>query len=71
MRQEEMESNHTPSVILIGDDVALGLSYKIDEAHVIASEGITASGMRNLLASSNVWQNFRNDPWMVICLEKD
>lgn len=66
--REDRDADETPSAILIGDDVALGLSYMIDEAALIAQENMTASGLRNMLSSSSVWRNFRNDPWMVICI---
>lgn len=59
----------TPPVVVIGDEVATGIKYKLPEAVAITRTGIN-SGYGEYLIDRDVavWPYIRNRPWIVIAL---
>ena len=61
-----MTDRNTPPAVIVGDQFAAGLAYKMSEVQSITRDGLSSDGLQALINSSFSWSLFDSDPWVVI-----
>lgn len=61
-----MTDRITPPAVIVGDQFAAGIAYKIPEAQAITRPGLSSDGLQALINSSATWSVFESDPWVII-----
>lgn len=61
-----MTDRNTPPAVIVGDQFAAGIAYKMPEVQSLTRPGLSSDGLQALINSSFTWSTFKSDPWIVI-----